>query len=272
MKLRRTLIPLLIAVIAVIAAQPAIAAQQPAAAAAAETEELGAATPEALLQRVQSAQDANDLATMLRCLSPTDRSDFVVTLVVIVQAYPMMAAAQLNAAFRMQEAGEDLPPDLAAQVRDLAEAVVAREAKLPALRELLSRYGLAEVMEYLDIMESIATMDPADPASEDVTALDVEQYPDIEGLVAELSAGDHVQLGLELPLFLSDPKHSREQAHAETIDQILPYLILPLKTLTRQGDDAATATFQHGELHLARVGGRWFLDIETAFDRETPQP
>ncbi|HEX2165586.1 MAG TPA: hypothetical protein VHM02_16710 [Thermoanaerobaculia bacterium] len=247
----------------------------PAGPAAAAEVELGAASPEALVARLQSAAAEKDFAELAACLAPDDRA--AMSMVLMLGAGMMTAFAQMGAGLAegMAEMGADLAEGMAEGLADSmggelavegeSEATAAAaeaEAEAVAAEEDAEAAGAAELDELAAQAAGMAERYEALLARHGVDELmEQETPPGAAGpeAAAALFAGiDQVALIADLMDFMRE-EFPDEAAGEEPV----PVPAGELSGLTVDGD-AAHGLIGGEEVDFVRVDGRWYLDLPDA--------
>ncbi len=204
----------------------------------------GAATPEALIDRMMAAAEAGDMAEMAACMVPEERAEM--TAMMVAMAGMMVAFMDMGGAMAA-ELGEGLAEafgegDMTAEEqaeqdaeREAAEAEAAKEvaAVTQQYQEILSRHGLEDLMA-------------AEEAGDDV---------DLDALLGDV---DQVALLRDLMGFLEEIGDEEEGATAggaEMPDEITDLQVDGSQATAKAGDET---------LELVEIDGRWYF--------KSPQP
>ncbi len=232
---------LALAVLAWSAALPAAAEAAPGAPPVAADHQPGAATPEALLARMQQAAVAGDLGDVAACLQPADRGAMAVGLLVGVNI--MLSMAQMSGDELLQSLPlEGAPPAEQAAAKAKAEAArkeAAEKAKglTDRYQAVLAKYGLTEKLA--GNPSQWVKEDRADPTA---AVLNLLGDTDTAGLLRDL-------LGL-LDEFGAGPTGSGKAASA-------PWAV-GFSDLKVEGDHA-TAKAGAYTVELLKIDDRWYF-------------
>lgn len=214
----------------------------PAAVAAAEAP--GAETPEALVARMQTAAEKQDVPEMMACVAPTSRREMALAMVAgtgMMVAFMGMGGGMAEA---MGEAvvegmsGEETTPE---QKAEMAKGQAELEAKAAEMQKsfeaILDRHGVTEMMKD----ETPLPDEPAARAAALEKAFaktdDIALMTDLMGLMEQLGDPSQEKGEVPPPVPVSD-------------------------TVTDYQVDGDRATAQAGEetLEFVRVGGRWYFE------------
>ncbi|HUO86633.1 MAG TPA: hypothetical protein VM617_04520 [Thermoanaerobaculia bacterium] len=208
--------------------------------------ELGAATPEELVERLQRSAENEDFAELAACLAPEDRA--VTALMMILGAGMMTAFAQMGSGMAegmiegMAEAFGAEPveesPEAAAAVSDAAAEAAAAEVRF---EELLERHGVAALME--------EDVEPGTGGPEAAARL--------------LADVDQVALIADLMLFMRESfPETGEETPASVPAGVLEGLVVD--------GDRARGRIGEEEVGFVRIDGRWFFELEAADEEAAP--
>lgn len=198
----------------------------------------GAATPEALAARLQAAAASGDLVEVASCMTPDDRAEMTVGMLVVTGM--MVAFSQMGGemaagvAEGMADAfgeGETTDEQRAAVEEGRAE-MAAKTGELEArYTAILDKYGLAERLEG-DPPEGV---DQAEAMRAMLAGVDdVALLGDLFGLLEGIGEGDAMSGESKLPEG-------------------------PIEVVSVEGD-RATARAGDQTLGMVRIGGRWYFE------------
>lgn len=199
----------------------------------------GAATPQALVARVQAAAEKNDFGELLACLAPDDRREMSLALVAGVSMMIGFMGMAGDMAGGMAEglAGADAKPEDKAKM-DAAqkEVKVKADAMQKKLDGLLHKHGVDKMME-------------------DPTPLPEEPAARSKALASMFAGTDDIALSKDLLALLE------EVGKAEGKEEKPRPPIELSKAVTDYRVDGDTATAMAGEekLDFVRVDGRWYV-------------
>jgi hypothetical protein len=207
---------------------------------AAAAEAPGAATPEALVARLQAAAESGDLVEVAACMTPDDRAEMTVGMLVVTGM--MVAFSQMGGemaegmAEGMADAfGEGEPSGEQRAAVDAGRAEMeAKAGELEArYTAILDKHGLAERME-ADPPEN--TGGTGTQAMREMLAGvdDVALLGDLFGLLEEIGEGDAMSGESKLPEG-------------------------PIEVVSVEGD-RATARAGDQTVEMVRIDGRWYFE------------
>jgi hypothetical protein len=211
----------------------------------------GAATPQALVARMQAAAGKNDIGELMSCLAPDDRREMAVGLV---------AGATMMVAF-MGMAGE-MGGDMA---EGMAEGVSGES--LSAEEKAKLEKGKKEVADKAAAMqkklEGVLKKHGVDKMMEDSTPLPAEGAERSKALAAMFEGTDEIAMSKDLIALLeevgkAEGKEEKPQAPMEVPKEVTDYKV---------AGDTATAKSGDETVDFVRVDGRWYFKAP-AKDRE----
>ena len=210
----------------------------------------GAATPQALVARVQAAADKNDFGELLACLAPDDRREMSLALVAGVSMMIgfMGMAGDMAGGMADGLAGADAKPEDKAKMEAAQKEVkVKADAMQKKLEGLLHKHGVDKMME-----------DPA-PLPEEPAARS-------KALATMFSGTDDIALSKDLLALLEEVGKSEGKE-----EKPRPPIDLP-QAVTDYRIDGDTATAKSGEetLDFVRVDGRWYVRAPQKGQDELP--
>jgi hypothetical protein len=200
---------------------------------AAAAEPPGAATPQALVTRLQNAAAKSDIGEMMACMAPDDRREMAIGMVAGVS----MMAAFMGMAGDMAGAmtGDDARPEDKAKVEKAQkEAKAKSEAMQKKIEAVLKKHGVDKMME-------------------DPTPLPQEPAARSKALATMFKGTDDIALIKDLMALLEEVGKDEGKTEKPPVD--LPKEITDLKVT------GETATAKAGEetLQFVRVEGRWYM-------------
>lgn len=219
--------------------------------------ELGAATPQELVQRLAAAAEAEDFGELAACVAPDDRA--ALTMMMLLGAGMMAAFAQMGAGLAegmaegLAEAFAEEGGEAAAEAAEPPSAEeAAAEAAAAAERAAMAERAAAAVARYEEILERHGVE----------KLMDENPDPGSPEAAAELLAE------VDQPALIADLFDLMKNAFpGEGGGDAMPIAITTteLSDLVVEGDRA------HGrvgdeEVDMVRVDGRWYLDIPTDAD------
>jgi hypothetical protein len=223
----------------------------PAPALAAAKRTLGAATPEALVERMNAATAKKDFSEMLACITPDDRAQMVGALLVgtvMMGAFMQMGGDMaMGMAEGMQEglSGEEATP---AQKAEMAKAKKEMEAQAAAWQKkyegTLRKHNLEEML----------SEDAELPAGEGPAALR-----------ALLKDTDEIALFEDLLGLLKDS--GKGEVKEDAAPPGLP--AEPIKGLKVQGD-RASAQAGTETVEMVKIDGRWYVKVPEKKEEAAP--
>lgn len=258
-RVRSGSLPLTLPLAAALLAAPLLGAQAPAAG-----EPPGAATPQALVERLNAATEAEDLGEIANCLAPDDRAELVLGMVaatgMMVAFMQMGSDLALGMAEGMAEGlaeglgGEELSPEQKAEME--AEMEAGRQEAAAKAAALEKRYTAA--IEKHGLGRLLSEEGPGIELGEDGEELKrllagVDQGALLEELMALLT-----ELGDDGPIEIDSSEGDGPLDLPETVTD-----------LTVEGDDRAIARAGDETLELVRIDGRWYVKAPRD---EAPQP
>lgn len=245
-----------LAVLAAVATLAALALQAGAApaAAAAAKRTLGAATPEALVERLNGAMAKEDVSEMLACIAPNDRSQLIGA--VLIGATMMGAFMQMggNMAMGMAEG--------VAEGMSGGEATPEQKAEMAKAKKEMEAQGAAWQKKY----EATLRKHNLEELLSDDAQLPAGEGP--EALRALLKDTDEIALFEDLLTLL------KESGKGEVKEKATPPGLPgePIKGLKVQGD-RATAQAGDEKVEMAKIDGRWYVELpEKKEGAPTPPP
>jgi hypothetical protein len=200
----------------------------------------GAATPQALVARMQGAAAKNDLGELMACMAPDDRREMAVGMMVGVT----MMVAFMGMAGGMAEglaeglAGEDQKPEDKAKLEAAKKEAEAKSAAMQQKVEgVFKKHGVDKMMQ-----------DDPEPLPEEPAARS-------KALAAMFKGTDEIALAKDLIALLEEIGKAEGKE-----EKISPPMEAP-KTVTdyKISGDSATAKAGAETLDFVRVDGRWYL-------------
>lgn len=234
-RLGRSAVALLCAVLLVSIPVTAQAQAAQAAQPAKATVTLGAESPEALIERVRSAGESDDLGAVAALIAPEDRAMLSMTMILMlgmVMAFSQMGGAMAEGMVEGMAEGLGAEVDeeqRAAMTAEQAEAMAGVKKLESDFEETLKRYGVQDILESEsdDPMELMADVDQ------------VGLIRDLMALMEDLPGGD---------------------ATAEDAPNPVDLPTGELSDLVIDGD-TATASIAGEPVDFVRADGRWFLSL-----------
>ena len=204
----------------------------------------GAATPQALVTRLQKAAAKSDIGEMMACMAPDDRREMAIGLVAGVS----MMAAFMGMAGDMAGGmtGDDQKPeDKAKAEKAVKEAKAKSEAMQKKIEAVLKKHGVDKMME-------------------DPTPLPQEPAARSKALATMFKGTDDIALIKDLMVLLEEV--GKEEGKTEKPPVDLPKDITDLKV----AGDTATAKSGEDTLQFVRVDGRWYMKAPEKDKGATP--
>jgi len=203
----------------------------------------GAATPQALVARMQAAADKKDLGELMACLAPDDRREMTIGMmagVTMMVAFMGMAGGMAEGmAEGMTEGmtGEPMSAEDKAKLekgkKEVEEKTAAMQKKLEGI---LEKHGVSKMMD-------------------DPTPLPAEGPERSKALAVMFKGIDEIALTRDLMTMLdelgkAEGKSEKPEAPVEVPKSVSDYKIT---------GDTATAKSGGETLEFVRVDGRWFI-------------
>ena len=217
-----------------VALATAIALSLPAAAPLRAEVALGAATPQALVQRMIKAADAGDFAEIIACVDPASRNELSMGLVMATTMMVgfMSMGAEMAGGMAEGMAG-DKPEEKAAAAKRRAEAAAKAAQARTGLATIFKKHGLPDLMD-----EEAAPKDQAAAS-------------------AMLAKADHAALAGDLLKFMEtfgdSPTGKGEKKTSGPVN--IPRTVTDYKIT----GDRATAHAGEETIEFVKVGDRWFF-------------
>lgn len=230
----------------------------PALAAPKTKRELGAATPEALVERMNAAMAKEDMSEMIACITPNDRAELVGALLVattMMGAFMQMGGDMaMGMAEGMSDAlseGEQTPEQKAEMAKAKAEMAKAKKETEAQAQAWQKKYEATLRKHNLEEMLSDDAELPGGEGTEALRKLlkdtdEVALFEDLMGLLKETGKGE-----------------MKEDAKPPGIPAE------PITGLKVQGD---RATGQAGKetVEMAKIDGRWYVKVPEKKDEAPP--
>ncbi len=230
----------------------------PALAAAKTKRALGAATPEALVERMNAAMAKEDLSEMIACITPDDRAELVGALLIgttMMGAFMQMGGEMaMGMAEGMSEAlsdGEQTAEQKAEIAKSKAEMAKAKKESEAQAKAWQKKY---EATLRKHNLEEMLSEDAELPGGEGPAALrallkdtdEVALFEDLMGLLKETGKGEMKE----------DAKPPGMPAE-------------PITALKVEGD-RATAQAGKEKVELAKIDGRWYVEVPDQKEETAP--
>lgn len=213
----------------------------------------GAATPQALVARMQAAAGKNDLSELMACLAPDDRREMTIGMmagVTMMVAFMGMAGGMAEGMAEGMTEGMTGEPMSDAEKAKLEKGKKEVEAKTAAMQKkleaILEKHGVSKMMD-------------------DPTPLPAEGPERSKALAAMFEGIDEIALTRDLMTILdelgkADGKSEKPETPVEVPKAVSDYKI---------SGDTATAKSDGETIEFVRVDGRWFFKAPPK-DKEEP--
>jgi hypothetical protein len=205
----------------------------------------GAATPQALITRLQTAAAKSDMGEMMACMAPDDRREMAIGLVAGVSMMAAFMGMAGDMAGGMTTGDDAKPEDKAKAEKAQKEAKAKSEAMQKKIESVLKKHGVDKMME-------------------DPTPLPEEPAARSKALAAMFRGTDDIALIKELMALLEEV--GKEEGKTEKPPVDLPKDITDLKVT----GDTATAKAGSETIDFVRIDGRWYMKAPEKDKGEMP--